>query len=161
MSILTYSSYSKSLYKEIDARMLDILEYVESHIDHDDLYECVETGVESEKYKEMGAFMDSIMEDFDIHYLYISKPFIDKSEKRIINVFAADTAYGRETDPDGYYLGLILDDVYSEEELAKYRNAYKKDEVSYFKNFSSWGYDYTAAKTLKNSEGESTRTTAS
>ena len=154
MSILSYSSYSESLYKACDERMLDIIDYVEAHIDHDDLYECVLTCVESEKFKEMGLFMDSIMEDFDIHFLYILRPTGDNSGNTVINVFSADTAYGRETDPDGYYLGLELDDVYSEEELQKYLDAYEKEDVSYFKNFSSWGYDYTAAKRLVNSAGE-------
>jgi len=150
MSVLSYSQYSQSLYKACDERMLDILDYVEAYIDHDDLYECVVTGVESDKFKEMGFFMDSIMEDFDIHYLYILR-FADN---KVINVFSADTAYGRETDPDGYYLGLVLDDVYSEEELHKYLVAYEKEDVSFFKNFSSWGYDYTAARRLESSGGD-------
>ena len=43
--------------------MLDILNYVDSHIDVEDLSECVESGEESEKFTALMAFMDSIMED--------------------------------------------------------------------------------------------------
>lgn len=134
--------------------MMDILRFVESHIDNDDLSECIETGEESEKYKTLMSFMDSIMEDFDIHYLYIVKPIIEEDKKVMMNVLSADTALGRATDPDGYYLGLMLYDVYEEKDLLTYYDAIKKDDTSFFKNFTVWGYDYTAAFPLTNSSGE-------
>lgn len=154
LSILAYSTFTSSIYRAYDKRMDDILQYVCSHIDMEDLSECVDTGVESEKFKEMGSFMDSIMEDFDIHYLYIVKPDLDSEQHGMMNVFSADTAYGRETDPDGYYLGLMLYDVYEETELQVYQAAMERNTVSRFKNFSSWGYDYTAARPLVNSDGK-------
>ena len=49
LSILTYTTYTGSLYKSYEERMTDIINYVETHIDVDDLSECVATGVESEK----------------------------------------------------------------------------------------------------------------
>jgi len=101
--------------------MIDVLEYVYSHIDIEDLSECVETGIESEKYTELVSFMDSIMEDFDIHYLYIIKPYLNGDDYGMMNVISADTAEGRKTDPDGYYLGFILKDVYELEELERYQ----------------------------------------
>ena len=134
--------------------VLSILAYVYSHIDVEDLSECVATKVESEKFKEMGKFMDSIMEDFDVHYLYISTPIIYNGEHVMMNIFSADTAYGRETDPDGYYLGFIEEGVYAQEDLDIYQAALERTSVSRFKNFSSWGYDYTAAMPLINSRGE-------
>ncbi len=154
LSILTYSTYTRSLYRSYDRRMTDILNYVESHIDNEDLSECVRTGVESEKYKELLTFMDSIMEDFDIHYLYIVVPVIGNGRYGMINILSADTAYGRETDPDGYYLGYFMDDVYDMSTLELYQKVMETDEKVFFKNFSSWGYDYTAAQALKNNAGE-------
>ncbi|SEF41795.1 diguanylate cyclase (GGDEF) domain-containing protein [Butyrivibrio sp. Su6] len=154
LSILTYRSFNYSLYQSYNKRMIDVLEYVYSHIDIEDLSECVETGIESEKYTELVSFMDSIMEDFDIHYLYIIKPYINGDDYVMMNVISADTAEGRETDPDGYYLGYILEDVYEREELVRYQMYLDKDNISYFKNFSTWGYDYTAMMPLINSKGE-------
>ncbi len=154
LSILTYTTFTNTLYKSYNRRMTDILKFVESHIDKDNLYECVKTGEESEEYTELVAFMDSIMEDFDIHFLYIVTPIVNDEQTVIMNVISADTAEGRETDPDGYYLDLILDDVYEEADVIKYNNAYQKNEISFFKNFSDWGYDYTALLPLKNSNGE-------
>ncbi len=154
LSILTYTTFTKSLYRAYEKRMLDILEYVNRNMDVEDLSECVSTYSESEKYYDLLAFMDSIMEDFDIHYLYVVKPVNDETGLYMLNVMSADTHEGRETAPDGYYLGYDISDVYKPEEIKLYYDSFIKDEVSYFKNFSAWGYDYTALMPLVNSKGE-------
>lgn len=154
LSIIMYSTYTTSIYQSYNRRMLDIINYVDSHIDVEDLSECVENGEESEKFTALMAFMDSIMEDFNIHYLYIVRPVLEGDRMVMMNVISADTAIGRETDPDGYYLGFVLEDVYDRETLELYQQHLDMDEISYFKNFSSWGYDYTALKPLINADGE-------
>lgn len=135
--------------------MSDIIEYVESHIDNDDLAQCVATGIESNKYYELVSFMDGIMEDFNIHYLYIVMPVEGEDGTPVImNIISADTAYGREFDPDGYALGTLLYDDYELEDILKYKNAMDNDgEIVFFKNVSIWGYDYTALKNLYDSSG--------
>ncbi len=154
LSVITYVNYTDALYHSYNKRMVDILRYVDSHIDTEDLSECVETKVESEKFTQLIGFMDSIMEDFDIHYLYIIRPIVEDGKIEMMNVISADTALGRETDPDGYYLGLNLVGVYEDKDILIYNDALNKEEVSYFKNFTIWGYDYTAAMPLINSKGE-------
>ncbi len=154
LSVMTYRTFNTSIYKSYDRRMTDILNYVYSNIDVEDLSACVETSVESEKFKEMMTFMDSIMEDFEIDFLYIVRPIMDRDPITVMNIFSADTAEGRATDPDGYYLGLILDDVYEEKDIITYNDALQRDTISYFKNFSTWGYEYTATMPLIDSKGE-------
>lgn len=154
LNILTYRSFNYSLYESYNKRMNDVLEYVYSHTDIEDLSTCVLTGEESPKYYELVSFMDSIMEDFDIHYLYIVVPYFNGDDYGMMNVISADTAEGRENDPDGYYLGYILRDVYELSELERYQSYLDKDNISYFKNFSTWGYDYTAMMPLINKKGE-------
>lgn len=153
LSVLTYKTYNRSLYRAYEKRMTDIINYVESHIDVDDLYECVQTGVESEKYTELMAFMDDMMETYDIHFLYLVQP-VSVSPPVMMNILSADTAEGRANDPDGYYLGYLDYDDYDSTEIQRYYDAYKKEGIVFYKDFSSWGYDYTAARTLFNSRGE-------
>lgn len=152
LSILTYRTYTRSLYHTYEERMTDIVEYVEYHIDMDDLAECVYTGVESEKFKELMAFCDDIMESFDIHFLYIVNP-ISADPPLMMNILSADTAQGREEDPDGYYLGLVLEEDYETADMKLYMDAIKNDGITFFKNFSIWGHDYTALKPLKDKDG--------
>ncbi len=154
LSILTYISYTNSLYHAYEERMIDIINYVESHIDVDDLSECISTGVESPKYKELMAFMDGIMEDFDIHYLYISNPYLEGDKFGMLNILSADTALGRETDPDGFYINFDMVGDYELKDIKLYMAAMEKDGITCFKNFSKWGYDYTASKTLYDSKGK-------
>ncbi len=131
LSILTYTTYTGSLYKSYEERMTDIINYVETHIDVDDLSECVATGVESEKYHELMAFMDSIMEDFDIHYLYISRPIMDRDSYGMINILSADTALGRETDPDGLTLNYFMEGDYSYDNIELYYKAMREGNLFY------------------------------
>jgi diguanylate cyclase (GGDEF)-like protein len=154
MSILTYVSYTKSLYRAYELRMVDILDYVEAYMDEDDLYECVETGIESEKYWNLMEFMDSIMDDFDIHFLYIVRPVSAESPTQMLNILSADTHEGRINDPDELTLDYMIIDGYEPKDLKLYLDAMGKDGIVFFKNFSDWGYDYTGLKTLRNSSGE-------
>ena len=129
LSIIMYSTYTTSIYQSYNRRMLDIINYVDSHIDVEDLSECVESGEESEKFTALMAFMDSIMEDFNIHYLYIVRPVLEDDRMVMMNVISADTAIGRETDPDGYYLGFVLEEVYDRETLELYQQHLDMDEI--------------------------------
>ena len=152
LSILTYRTYTRSLYRAYEDNMADIVSYVESHIDIDDLAQCVETGVESQKFKDLTSFMDGIMEDFDVHFLYIINP-ISVDPPLMLNIISADTAQGRIEDPDGYYLDMILEEDYEPKDMQLYMDAIQNDGITYFKNFSIWGYDYTALKPLKDKNG--------
>ncbi len=152
LSILTYRTYTQSLYNSYNERMTDIINYVYAHIDVEDLSECVKTGNESEKYQTLRIFMDDIMEDFDIHYLYIVYP-LSKEPPHMLNILTADTAWGRENEPDGYYLNYVIDDAYKPEDIQHYMTALAQDDIYFFKNFSTWGYDYTASKGLIDSTG--------
>ena len=154
LSIITFKTYNTSLYHAYEERMVDIINYVYSHIDMEDLEQCVKTKEESEKFKELMTFMDGIMEDFDIHFLYIVMP-LSVDPPQMMNVISADTAYGRMYEPDGYYLGSVSTDDYDTAEIKRYVKAMEKnEEITFFKDFSKWGYDYTALKPLKGSDGE-------
>ena len=44
LSIQSYITYSKSLYKRYDDKLENILTYISNQIDMDDLYQCTLTG---------------------------------------------------------------------------------------------------------------------
>ncbi|MCR5670873.1 MAG: GGDEF domain-containing protein [Butyrivibrio sp.] len=154
LSVITYTNYTRALYHACESQMTDILEYTENHIDIEDLSECTKTGIESEKYYILRDFMDSIMDEFNIHYLYICLPVIDGDNSCMVSIVSADTHYGRLYEPDDLYLCYRSTDEYELKDILLYQNAFEKDGIVFFKNFSSWGYDYTASKTLVNSKGE-------
>ena len=52
-SLVAYLSYHKSLYGLYEKQMTELLYYVDSHIDHDDLAECAQTQRKSAEYDEL------------------------------------------------------------------------------------------------------------
>ncbi|MCR4806851.1 MAG: hypothetical protein K5857_04175, partial [Lachnospiraceae bacterium] len=64
ISFVTYRIYSDSMYARYRSQMKSIVDYVYGQIDHDDMSECAETYVESEKYRETHELFD----DFIDHY---------------------------------------------------------------------------------------------
>ncbi len=57
--------YKNYVYDDYRVYIEDILNYTLSHMDGDDLKVCIETGEESEKYKETLLFMDNMIDHFD------------------------------------------------------------------------------------------------
>ena len=71
------------------------------------------------------------MEDFDIHYLYISRPIMDRDSYGMINILSADTALGRETDPDGLTLNYFMEGDYSYDNIELYYKAMREGNLFY------------------------------
>ena len=116
LSVLNYYNQRNALYQRYQSHITDILRYVEHHIDAEDTKRCIETGEESETYKETLLFMDEIMNDFSIHYLYAVKPLNLNDSGNVISVFSAEDYYNRYVDPEGnLYLGWISEDEYDAE----------------------------------------------
>ncbi len=153
LSLVTFYSHTQSLYSAYEERMTDLLNYVYYYIDLEDLGECCETFEPSDKYWELQDFMDRITETMDIHYLYIIIPPKDEDDASIYNVLSADTAYGRMYAPDGYYLGYLIEDMYTADQAAKYRAAMSKNEITFFEIESGWGDDYSGCMPLKDANG--------
>lgn len=155
LSVLTYRSFRKSLYTAYEKRITDILVYVHSHIDLDDLSNCVDTLEESRKYNELMTLMDDVVEQFDIHYLYIVTPLNAEPTNNMLIVLSATTEYEREYHIDeDIVLGHICYDDYSAEMAQIHIDAMNKDEISFIEERSSWGDDYTGFLPLIDSSGK-------
>ena len=150
--------YTDGMYSRYDSNMTDILGYVMSGVDTDDLEKCIETGVESVKFRELQKQLDNIKENFDIEYIYIVKPLNTEETDNMMNVIAGVTQYEVEYEADTLaHLGQLTGTLYSPEVAAKYLEAMEleKGEVNFFENRTGYGHDYTAITPVKNSDGVS------
>ncbi|SDI87909.1 diguanylate cyclase (GGDEF) domain-containing protein [Pseudobutyrivibrio sp. 49] len=155
LNILTFRSFRKSLYKSYEERITDILVYVHSHIDLDDLSNCVDNLEESPKYNELMHLMDDVVEQFNIHYLYIVTPLNNNETDNMLIVLSATTEYEREYHIDeDIVLGYICHDDYSAEMAQAHLDALNKDDISFLEDRSSWGVDYTGILPLIDSSGK-------
>ena len=156
--ILGFSShfnYKHSLYQRYEAYITDILRYVDRQIDDYDLANCIARQERSKKYDQLELFMDGIMEDFDIHYLYIIKPLNLNPTGNVMSVLSAEKYYDRHIDTEGnLYLGWISDDEFGVENVKKYFEIMESKNPVFFEEKTEWGIDYTGALTLFDSKGK-------
>lgn len=149
LGVGSHLNYQYSLYEGYKSYIKDILHYVDTAIDAEDLKKCIETGERSPKYDALEKFMDGIKEDFSIHYLYIIKPLNTNPTANVMSVVSAENYYDRYIDTEGnLYLGWISDDEFDEETVKVYFSIMEKREPVFFEEKTEWGTDYTGAITL-------------
>ena len=155
LSVNQYLSYRDTLYREYQEYIENILHYTASGIDHEDLKECIRTGVESEKYHALQGFLNQIRENISLHFLYIVIPVSIEPTDNIINVIAATTAYEREHGADGRIsLNMPSGDSYPPAAAKQYLDAYESGELSFFREVSQRGEDYTGLLPLYGRDGK-------
>ena len=151
-----FTTYYRGMIAKYQTYIHDILEYVMTDIDGDDLEQCMETGEKSEAFERTQSMLNTIKESHDIEYIYIIKPLSTEPVDNMMDVMAGITAWEKETDLEFYsvtFNGLTGDD-YSSEVAGLYLKAMEKNETSYFSNSTEFGYDYTGLRPILNSKGE-------
>lgn len=174
ISVVTVTVYRTSIYARYEKQMESIVNYVEAHIDHDDMAECARTFVKSEKYEAFQAFLDTFIDNYadnafksdpeadlkykDVHYIYIMKVADVGDPYEIYEICTANTTYEKENEPEAVLtLGDHadgLDDWYAEDARKQFRAILQGNQDVFLTNDSEWGVDYTLARPVINSKGE-------
>ncbi len=149
LSVQSYLTFSKSLYKRNDDRLDNILNYVHTQLDADDLYNCVQNKETSEKYNQLQQLLNGMVDEFELFYLYIVFP----KDSLMYNVVSATSAAERARGETDMPL-LESSDAYPLQELQKFEKVMQQSEIAFFEEESEWGAAYTACKSLANSEGK-------
>ena len=147
--LLSYAFVTSIVQEENSKRLTDIISIVESQIDIDDLGQCKETGVKSQKYVDLQLYLNDFIDRVGLMYLYIVVPV----DEGLINVISATSQAERDAGEEDYELGY-LEQGYSKSELKHYLNSYNTDGISCFEENSDYGTYFTACKPLKNSSDE-------
>ena len=156
LSYATYRIYTSTMLGRYQKQMTSILDYVERHIDHEDMSECARTYVESEKYRQFQAFFDEFIDCYeDVHYLYILKVEDPEAAINIRDICSANSTYEKENEPDMVlHLGDGEEGWYDAETARAFLAIQQGDEDVFYTNPSQWGVDYTLARPLVNAAGE-------
>ena len=152
-SFVSYNVSKNTLYQRYQAQMSSIIDTIEGYVDHDDMYQCVQTNVESEKYKETQKVFDSFAEKYsDLHYIYILRPVDDA--RGVLSVISGNTAEEYKTD-EAVHLGDGGEGWYTDEAIRQLNEIYAQDnDVFFFEDSEMWGKDYTLARPVSNSLGQ-------
>ena len=150
LTLQSYLQFSFALYRESQQQLENVIEYVEQHIDMDDLRTCIYTRSTSEKYGQLQELLNGMVDTFDLSYLYICFP----SGNALVNVVAATSQAERDMGLEDMQL-LEPETGYPNEVMAQYQKAMKSGELTFFKENSEYGACYTACRGLKAPDGSS------
>lgn len=150
LSAVMYLLISNALYKQFNERLDDVLRYVAAHADKDDLAACAGTGEHSQEYDELQEFLNGMIDELSIEYLYIVIP--DSERGVMINVISATSAEEFAAGEDNMAL-LEETDSYDQKTLRQFETAMGLEENSHFVEESGYGAFYTACMPLADSTG--------
>ena len=74
-----YRTFSNGMTDHYQVYLRDLLNMTSTRIDGDDLAACIESGQESEAFKEADAYLDAVKETHNIEYVYIVVPLNDEA----------------------------------------------------------------------------------
>ena len=153
VSVIVYSITKNILFDEYGKKLSNAAKYIENNADADDLRECINTGVSSQKRDELQIFLNNMIDDLGFDYIYIVT-FDDNKPGTMINVVSATSAAEFAAGETDMPLLQEESDSYSEEQLSVYKNCWNASSVVFFEESSDYGDYYTACKPLRGSDGD-------
>ncbi len=148
LTVQSYLQFSVALYQQCQVRLKTVIRYVDEKLDRDDLRSCINKRQASVKYYELQALLNSMVEPFELTYVYICFP----SGNAMINVASAATQAEQQRGSADISL-LRVDTGYPKETMALYQKAWKSEGITYFRVNSDYGSCYTGCLPLKSRDG--------
>ena len=139
-----YLISSSTVTRQFNARLRGIVTNIRHNVDAEDLWECVQSGEESEKFREIQPMLNQMVDDYEAKYLYLCIP-LDDGKGTMRNV-ASSVSTDERWYGDPTVLPLLYDsDAYTARQLRPYLKAWSAGpSFSYFFNHSDYGSCYTA-----------------
>jgi diguanylate cyclase (GGDEF)-like protein len=155
LSLAAYRIFTTTMFERYQKQMTSLLDYVEAHIDVEDMAVCARTYEESEAYWVFQDFCDDLADHYgDLHFLYILQVLDPEDPVPIRSVSAANTAEER-ADPDSLlHLGDGEEGWYDVETARRLLEIQEGEEDVFFIDPSEWGVDYTLARPLVSAAGD-------
>lgn len=155
LTVISYFGLRRALYERFETQMTDTLKFIDSHIEHDDLAQCVRTGETSPRYEELHHLLDDLYVNYSFHYLYIVRSVNREDGPGLEEVVTAlapeDYAVG---EGELYALGTDLTEQYTPIVLETFRRITEEGELDFFTETWEGEEDYTAAMPLRDSSGQ-------
>ena len=148
LTLQSYLQFSVALYRQCQQRLDNVIQYVEEHLDKDDLRVCINTRRTSEKYGQLQELLNGMVDTFDLSYLYICIP----SSNVLLNVVSATSQAERDRGMEDMKL-LEPETGYTSQVMNLYQKAWRSNVNTYFKEESQYGACYTACRSLKAPDG--------
>lgn len=155
VGIKSYNRLRHAVIERHTAYITDLLRFTAANIDVDDLENCLETGTESEKFRQLQLLLNRIKDTHGIDFIYVIIPLHSGAHDNVMNVIAGLSSDEEENTFNAVRLGEFTGDSYPVDAVIKYLNAVNSTgEMSFFDKEAGWGYFFTGVLPLIDSNGE-------
>lgn len=151
MSTQIYVTFSRWYFAQYNENLTHVINGLQHIIDVDDLQECIQTRVESPKFKELQKDLNLYVDDYGLAYLYI---IIPRTDGVMVSVCSATSAEERAAGEEDWPLLFEDDYSYTAESIKPYVDAWDSQGITFFETNSTWGRCYSACAPLVASDGQ-------
>ena len=158
MGTIGYNLFQDKMMQQYQSHLTDIINLVKDRIDIEDLKTCIETGEESEEYKELIVFLDQVRQNYSLDHIVLSTPIKEGDTYDVIQV--ASGLYPEERNGQNLkdfsipLLGDSMKDHFASEFLpVVYEQLQNCHEIQFNVSENDFGNTYVAALGLYDDEG--------
>ena len=159
MGTIGYIVFRKSMMKQYEMNLSDIIELTCERIDPDDIEKCFKTNERSEKFEELSTFMNQIREAYALDHIALTRPIKEGDSYDVIQIMSGLTEMekqgGGTIDAPIPYLGDRIGFVFPPEMLPGiYQEFMYSDKISFITTKTDYGNTYRGAVTVRKNNGE-------
>ena len=92
MALIGFLVFERSMMTQFKDNLGDIIALASKRVDAEDIEHCIETGEASDKYVELSAFFDQIMDSYSLDHIALTKPVKEGDKYDVIQVMSGFTA---------------------------------------------------------------------
>ena len=158
MGAIGYIVFQRSMMKQYEMNLSDIIELTRMRIDAEDLEKCGETGIRSEKLNELSVFLDEVRESYALDHIALTKPIKEGDKYDVIQLVSglskeekAGVAAGTAPIP---YLGDRIGSFFPEDLLPGiYAELLYSRSIEFMTTKTDYGDTYRGAVTVLKEDG--------
>ena len=156
---ISYGIFNNRMMEQYREHLSSIMELTIARINVEDLKQCIETGEESEEFKELTSFFDQARVHFHVASLTMVYPHKEGDKIKMMQVLSGLTPEGRNgtQEIEGVPIPLLGDDITDflppEFLESAYYDYIDNHEITYTRTDLVYGKNYDAVYTIRDSEG--------
>lgn len=154
VGIIGFATYYHGMIDKYQKYIAGILNISMCVIDGDSIRLCIEEGAESGRLVQEQEFLNKIKDNYEITYIYITKPLNLEDRNNMMYVLAG-VAKEEIGDKDNVKFGDLSGEEYDAKVVSHYMSKMEdSQDISYYANWTNFGFMYTGLATITDSMGQ-------
>jgi len=151
---MSYYTYQTGMTRTYQVVIKGLLNYAVMGCNTKELEKAVKSEKVNKEYKKFKKKLDNLKETQNVEYIYAVVPLNEEEEDNMKYVVAAETEEEKNND-EPTPLGKLSGTEYTPDVVKYYHDSFNgSGDVTYFSNYTEFGFMYTGMIPIKNSEGK-------